>query len=63
MEDFQAQVRALYVPPTPEEVMGDVTSILQEKERTRVEVAKAMDVMSVVGDGTSSSVLILDDDD
>ncbi|KAI5989819.1 nucleoporin protein Ndc1-Nup-domain-containing protein [Pisolithus orientalis] len=42
-EDYQNEVRVLYVPPTPEEL-------------TRVEVAKASEAISVVGDALKSGI-------
>ncbi|KAI6156590.1 nucleoporin protein Ndc1-Nup [Pisolithus tinctorius] len=49
-EDYQNEVRVLYVPPTPEELTQADSAVLHQKESTRVEVAKASEAISVVGD-------------
>ncbi|KAG6328962.1 hypothetical protein ID866_10127 [Astraeus odoratus] len=56
VEDYQNEVRVLYVPPTPDELTGGNRKMLHEKERTRVEVAKASEVLSVVGDALKSGI-------
>ncbi|KAF9219115.1 hypothetical protein BS17DRAFT_790045 [Gyrodon lividus] len=56
LEEYQVEVSKLYVPPTPEEVTHDDSKILEEKERTRVEVARATEVISVVADALKSGV-------
>ncbi|KAG9309703.1 nucleoporin protein Ndc1-Nup-domain-containing protein [Chiua virens] len=56
LEEYQIELAKLYVPPTPDEIaQGDVKG-LREKERTRVEIAKATEVIGVVADALKSGV-------
>ncbi|KIJ04379.1 hypothetical protein PAXINDRAFT_104122 [Paxillus involutus ATCC 200175] len=56
LEEYEVEVSNLYVPPTPEEVTQNDSKILEEKERTRVEVARATEVIGVVSDALKSGV-------
>ncbi|KIJ60868.1 hypothetical protein HYDPIDRAFT_97985 [Hydnomerulius pinastri MD-312] len=56
LEEYQVQVNALYMPPTPEEVTQGNSKVLEEKERTRIEVARATDAIGVVADALKSGV-------
>jgi nucleoporin NDC1 len=58
LEEYEVEVSNLYVPPTPEEVTQNDSKILEEKERTRVEVARATEVIGVVSDGEYSGHVI-----
>ncbi|KAI6105938.1 nucleoporin protein Ndc1-Nup [Pisolithus croceorrhizus] len=55
-EDYQNEVRVLYVPPTPEELTQADSAVLRQKERTRVEVAKASEAIAVVVDALKSGI-------
>ena len=49
IEEYQAEVSAMYVPPPTE---GTVTvEELQRAEAVRVDVASAMEILGFVGDG------------
>ncbi|KAF8837216.1 hypothetical protein BDN67DRAFT_224805 [Paxillus ammoniavirescens] len=56
LEEYQVEVGKLYVPPTPEEVTQHDLKILEEKECTKVEVARATEVIGVVSDALKSGV-------
>ncbi|KAH7915514.1 nucleoporin protein Ndc1-Nup [Hygrophoropsis aurantiaca] len=49
IEEYQTEVNAMYVPPGPDELTGDL-KVLEEKERKRIEVAKSAEVFGVVAD-------------
>lgn len=51
LEEYHAEVTKLYVPPTPDEITQGDLKVLREKERTRVEVARATEVIGIVADG------------
>ncbi|KAI5987860.1 nucleoporin protein Ndc1-Nup [Pisolithus albus] len=55
-EDYQNEVRVLYVPPSPEELAEADSAILCQKERTRVEVAKASETINVIVDALKSGI-------
>ncbi|KAH7929157.1 hypothetical protein BV22DRAFT_1057443 [Leucogyrophana mollusca] len=55
IEEYQVEVNALYVPPSPDELSGDV-KILEEKERKRVEVARSAEVFGVVADALKTGI-------
>jgi nucleoporin NDC1 len=65
IEEYQVEVNAKYIPPTPEELSQGDTKVLEAKETIRVEVARAGEALSVVSDGatTCSSLtrIIFDD--
>ncbi|KAG6369285.1 nucleoporin protein Ndc1-Nup [Boletus reticuloceps] len=50
LEEYHAEVTKLYIPPTPDEITQEDFKILMEKERTRVEVAKATEAIGIVAD-------------
>ena len=52
LEEYHVEMTKLYVPPTPDEITQGDLSVLREKERTRVEVAKATEAIGIVADGT-----------
>ena len=52
LEEYQVEVTTLYVPPTPDEITQGNFKVLREKERTRVEVAKATETIGIIADGT-----------
>ncbi|OJA18737.1 hypothetical protein AZE42_12235 [Rhizopogon vesiculosus] len=54
IEEYQVEVNAKYIPPTPEELSQGNAKILEGKETIRIEVARAGEVLSVVSDGVSS---------
>lgn len=56
IEDYQIEVNAKYTPPTPDELSRGDTKILEEKERMRLEVARAGDVLVVVSDALKTGV-------
>jgi len=56
LEEYQVEVMKLYEPPTPDEIVQGDARILGEKERTRVEVAKAAEAICVVADALKSGV-------
>ena len=51
IEEYQIEVNAKYIPPTPEELTQGDPKILEEKETMRIEVARACDALGVVSDG------------
>ena len=51
LEEYQVEVTKLYIPPTPDEITQGDFKILREKERTRVEVAKATEAIGIIADG------------
>lgn len=51
IEEYQVEVTAKYIPPTPEELSQGDPKILEEKEANRIEVARAGEVLCVVSDG------------
>lgn len=51
LEEYHVEVTKLYVPPTPDEITEGNMKVLREKERTRVEVAKATEAIGIVADG------------
>jgi len=51
IEEYQIEVNAKYIPPTPEELAQGDPKILEEKETMRIEVARACDALGVVSDG------------
>ncbi|KAI6041097.1 nucleoporin protein Ndc1-Nup [Pisolithus marmoratus] len=55
-EDYQNEVRVLFVAPTPEELDDTSSAVFRQKERVRVEVAKASEVISVVVDALKSGI-------
>ncbi|KAG0696162.1 nucleoporin protein Ndc1-Nup [Suillus ampliporus] len=56
IEEYQVEVNAKYIPPTPDELSQCDTKILEEKETIRVEVAKAGDALVVVSDALKTGV-------
>ncbi|KAH0828828.1 nucleoporin protein Ndc1-Nup [Lanmaoa asiatica] len=56
LEEYHVEVTKLYVPPTPDEVTQGDFNVLMEKERTRVEVAKATEAIGIVADALKSGV-------
>lgn len=52
LEEYHVEVTKFYVPPTPDEIIQGDFEVLREKERTRVEVAKATEAIGIVADGT-----------
>jgi len=53
IEEYQVEVNAKCIPPTPEELSQNDAKILEDKETIRIEVARAGEVLSVVSDGMS----------
>lgn len=58
LEEYQLEVTKLYVPPTPDEVFQGEPRVLKEKERTRIEVAKATEAIGIIADGAFRFVLL-----
>ncbi|KAF8436467.1 nucleoporin protein Ndc1-Nup, partial [Boletus edulis BED1] len=56
LEEYHAEVTKRYVPPTPDEITQEDFKVLMEKERTRVEVAKATEAIGIVADALKSGV-------
>jgi len=56
IEEYQVEVNAKYIPPTPEELSQGNAKILEEKETIRIEVARAGEVLSVVSDALKMGV-------
>ncbi|KAF8550767.1 hypothetical protein OG21DRAFT_1499585 [Imleria badia] len=56
LEEHHVEVTKLYVPPTPDEITEGDLKVLREKERTRVEVAKATEAIGIVADALKSGV-------
>lgn len=52
LEEYHVEVTKLYTPPTPDEIDRGDLKVLREKERIRVEVARATEATSIVADGT-----------
>ena len=52
LEEYQVEVTKLYVPPTLDEIIQRDFKVLREKERTRVEVAKATEAIGIISDRT-----------
>lgn len=59
LEEYQVEVMKLYVPPTPDEIVRGDAGVLGEKERTRVEVAKATEAICAVADGAYVRLRVL----
>lgn len=59
LEEYHVEVTKVYVPPTPDEINQGDFKVLGEKERTRVEVAKATEAIGIVADGTVFVVCIV----
>ncbi|EGN94543.1 hypothetical protein SERLA73DRAFT_188503 [Serpula lacrymans var. lacrymans S7.3] len=56
IEEYHQEVNALYTPPSPEELSKLSAQELGEKERKRIEVARAAEVFGVVGDALKAAV-------
>ncbi|KAJ8591574.1 hypothetical protein M405DRAFT_814190 [Rhizopogon salebrosus TDB-379] len=56
IEEYQVEVNAKYIPPTPEELSQGDTKVLEAKETIRVEVARAGEALSVVSDALKMGV-------
>lgn len=56
IEEYQVEINALYVPPTPNHNI--TTKELQEKEDRRLEVEKAGDTLVFVADGNRTYSLL-----
>jgi len=57
VEEYQVEINSLYTPPLPEQHLS--LKALEEKERLRVEVEKAGEILISVGDGTLLSIIII----
>ncbi|KAG8221384.1 nucleoporin protein Ndc1-Nup [Butyriboletus roseoflavus] len=57
LEEYHVEVTKPYVPPTPDEIHQGDLNVLREKERTRVEVAKATEAISIVADALKLGVV------
>ena len=51
IEEYQVEVNAKYIPPTPEELSQGDTKVLEGKETIRIELARASEALGVVSDG------------
>ncbi|KIK76962.1 hypothetical protein PAXRUDRAFT_835155 [Paxillus rubicundulus Ve08.2h10] len=56
LEEYEVEVSSLYIPPTPEEVTQKGSKILEEKERTRMEVVRATEAIGVVSGALKTGV-------